>query len=39
YCEKFKPQSKWTLSKGRGNMNFETSNIVDKVFGFEDNNN
>ncbi|CAG8456632.1 21018_t:CDS:2, partial [Cetraspora pellucida] len=30
HYEKFKLQSRTTSSKGRGNMNFEVSNIVDK---------
>ncbi|CAG8483534.1 10854_t:CDS:2, partial [Scutellospora calospora] len=36
HCENFKPQSKPTSSKGRGNM---ASNIVYEVLGLEDDNN
>ncbi|CAG8841316.1 25100_t:CDS:2, partial [Gigaspora margarita] len=39
YCENFKSQSKWTSSKGHGNMNYEVSNIVDMVLKIESNNN
>ena len=39
YCENFKLQSKPTSSKGRGNMDFEASNVVDEVLGLEDDNN
>ncbi|CAG8599711.1 510_t:CDS:2 [Scutellospora calospora] len=39
YCENLKPQSKPTSSKIHGNMDFESSNIIDEVLGIETDNN
>ncbi|CAG8612242.1 23728_t:CDS:1 [Gigaspora margarita] len=34
-CENFRPQPKPILSEGHRNMDFEASNIVDKVLGIK----
>ncbi|CAG8637957.1 8120_t:CDS:1 [Cetraspora pellucida] len=39
YNKEFRPQHKQTSSKDYENMNFEASNIVDKVLGIENDNN